>query len=527
MRHKMFKSKFIDLYNLVMESLIGGIKPNSEEKSEFNVEVSNFFNKLIDILKSDSEINFNENSELIELAEKENKKIIKCPNRIRSIIMNNNNVFLTKHITNLLNESDILKDYDFKISDVSNKKEDYSNIKTSTDDIEFVKKGDSSAGGYDIPIIIQSNDDPEDFYTFTLRLIAKPNTGKIGQRDGNVSITVCEFIPVMLWNTNASTSIDVESIVDMIKTFDIKDASITGKQINEGTSSYKKLVQFKDYFNNKYENDSEKNIITNKIYGAISIYSFLKEKYGNAYKGICIWTDITSLKPAGLEDSPADIMIEKSSSSNDWLQISLKSGGEKEEDPPLANPTIKSFFQFINFNGGNYDVKKDIFDDVIKKAETENKWFTKDEIAKLRSYENSQKLLVNYINNNLEDKFKNGGEGTLRQYIIDKLYDIIIKEFSNDYQKLINYILQIKDSKNFLILKAIEKKGSTPEIVDLNVVIDNELEIKKTNTSIIFSNFMINGVYKKIEMAVRTKGHGLHAYFSYDLVVKLLNDKKK
>lgn len=532
-----------------MESLIGPVKSDSEEKNVVDAELDDFFRKLIEELKTDTDINLNKDTETIALKDKEKKDKIRtiiCPRRIRPIIINNNNIFLTNKITNLLKNNNILSNYDFKITEVdnNNKNDDFDEVESSIDDIKYEKKADSSVGGYTIPIVIQSTEDENDFYKLILRLIAKPNDGKTAKREGNLSITICEVIPVLLWNKNASVSISLDEVIELLRSNDYLTDKIpvtNNGQIKSCAGSYSKLNEMYQYFVNKYEDDKDKSIATNKIYGAIEIYKYIKTKLTkepqfSVYTGKCIWTDSPIIKPDSYKTSPADIMIENPSNDKDWLQISLKTAEYSSQDPPLLNCSINSIFNFLNLRNTKYkyDIKKDVFDDVIAKAR-EKQWFTDEEITNLLNYckygsPNSSRntAMVNYMKNSeVLDKLMKDGEDSVRSYVADKLMNILVTNFYDDQQALLDYLLQAKNDGNFIIFKAIERKGTEPEVISLKTKINGNLKIFRDKSNIIINNFSINGTPKYVKLCVRPKGNGVHAYFNYDVTTQLKDSKKK
>ncbi len=89
-------------------------------------------------------------------------------------------------------------------------------------------------------------------------------------------------------------------------------------------------------------------------------------------------------------------------------------------------------------------------------------------------------------------------------------------------EDLMNYFLQVqKGDSDFYILKAIEKDGASPKQISLNYEIQDDFNINPTKVGFEILGFTINNTKHKIVVEVRSKGHGLHAYLSYDLVSKL------
>lgn len=529
------KSKFLKLYNLIMEDLItsksGKAINLKKTDSEYPKTFENFndlVQEIVKILQNDPTIKSQLNEgETIECINKDSLFIIKCPKKIRNYIMDKTK-FLTDQIESSINNNSLIDGYIFKINNVDENSEEahepFKDVDNDTDDIKFMNSSKSSAGEYKIPIIIRSDDNKDDFFKFNVSLMAKPNDGAFGKRDGNISITAAEFIPCFLWNINANANITIDEIIENLINYDFSKSKYF-----EHESSKKKIENLINYFKNKYQDDPEKKIINGKIYGAINIYKYMLTNFSDC-EGECIWTDITALKPKGHESDPGDIMI---NNGDDYISISLKTAENNSQSPPLRNTTVKEFLNFCKNVSGNdqYNIKDSFYYPLINYIESLD-IFKNNEINELRAVESSPKKFVNYVNNS-----KIGEEcikiGPIRDKAIELLINIINETFKNNTSKLMDYFLQIQQNNgnnNFCILKAIEKAESknNQELVHkilLSYEIKNDFKIEATKTGIKISGFSINNTKKKLMIDVRTKGHGLHAYLSYDLVSALKDDK--
>lgn len=507
------------MYKLIMEDLLQTkkgdpikLKSGDAEYEKALHEVKILADKITTILSDELKDDLVKN-EIIESTLKDRICVIKCPRRIREQIINKT-PFLSEKVSKLIDSGELINDsFDIKINDVNTpeeKQEDFDNLKNDSDDITYQVTSKSSAGEYVIPIIIRSNEDEENFYKFNVILFAKPNTGATKQREGNVSITIAEFIPCLLWNLNASTSIGLDEVISLILNFDLNSSNYV-----KHDGSKRKLQKMIAYFKNVYLNDPDKKIINNKIYGAIGVYKYMKENFSNCH-GECIWTDIDALKPSGYETNPGDIMIDEGDGK--FISISLKTASNEKQSPPLRNTTVAAFLKFCNIinKSKQYNIVEDYFYPILKFGKS-NGLFTDDEYEKLISLKDKPSAMATYTKNSKVGE-KCLAIGPLRSFAINKILEIINETFENK-KDLIDFFLQIQhDDNNFYILKAIEKEGAKPIKVSLNYSITDEFNIKETNIGLLIQGIKINDQTKKIEVSIRSKGNGLHGYLSYDMV---------
>ena len=519
------ESKFLKLYNIIMEDLITNksktpikLTKTNEEYQKALEEIKEIVDKFTELLTNEFKDELLEN-EKFEAISVDKSYIIKCPNRLRVKFMQKT-PFLTKEISDKVeNGSLINNNYIIKINNInsnnSKSKQSFNKISNNVNDIIFQKSGASSVGEYVIPIIVKSNENDDDFYKFTVKLFAKPNNGATANREGNISITIAEFIPCLLWNKNANENISIDEIVNLIKNYNLNDSKYS---INE--KSKQKIQKLILYFKNIYDNidNASKKLINNKLYGAISIYKFMKDKFSEYSQNECIWTDIDALKPKNYKNNPGDIMINKGN--DEYISISLKTAERESENPPIKNATVESFLKFCNSISDNeINIIKDYFEPMVNFAK-ENDIFTDEEVSNLEKLKSNQNKMSSYINNSdIADKCLKQGE--LRDFAINKLIEIINMVFQNK-EDLMNYFLQVqKGDSDFYILKAIEKDGASPKQISLNYEIQDDFNINPTKVGFEILGFTINNTKHKIVVEVRSKGHGLHAYLSYDLVSKL------
>lgn len=258
-------NKFDKLYNIIMEELLQNksgaaikIKESDSEYNEVNVEINSVLNKIIDMLRDEFKSDLAAN-EKIELITKGKHYIIKCPRKIREQIMQKT-PFLTQGISNAINNGQLIdKNYIFKISEPEEKKS-FEQIDNDTEDIKYIKSSKSSAGEYNIPIIIQSEDNDDDYYQFGITLYAKPNSGATEHRENNLSITLCEFTPCLLWNLKIGKDITLDDVINAIRNFDVNNSEYTDEK------SKNKITKLVEYFNNTKEYNK---LIINKLYGVI------------------------------------------------------------------------------------------------------------------------------------------------------------------------------------------------------------------------------------------------------------------
>lgn len=509
----MINSKFYNTYNLIMENLLQSkLKSSDEEYNKALNEVKLLADKIASILSNELKDDLGK-GETIDSVSKDRICIIKCPRRIREQIIKKS-PFISSEVSKLIDSGELINDsFDIKINDVDSndeKQASFDDLKNDSTDINFQVTSKSSAGEYVIPIVVRSDDDENDFYKFNVILFAKPNTGATKQREGNVSITIAEFIPCLLWNLNASTSISLDEVIDLILNFNLNSSNYV-----KHDGSKRKLQKMIAYFKNVYSNDLDKKIINNKIHGAIGVYKYMRENFPDS-SGECIWTDIDALKPSGYETNPGDIMIDNGDGT--FISISLKTASNEKQSPPLKNTTVGQFLKFCNTvnTSKQYDIIKDYFHPILEFGKS-NGIFTDDEYKRLLSFEGKPIAMASYVKNS-EIEGKCLSIGPIRSFAINKILEIINETFENKAD-LIDFFLQIQhNDNNFYILKAIEKEGAKPVKVSLNYSIMDNFNIKATNIGILIQGIKINDQEKKLEVSVRSKGNGLHGYLSYDMV---------
>lgn len=544
-------SEFERLYSLMMESVVNGshdtlrFKDNEIDRGEFSERIRKFFNILIQKIKGDEAFLSDDGSgadardaidDEVKLQDNPLNAVIRCPNGIRRKIINGE--MPIKKCLSAMIAAGIPDKLGFKLHKASGQTPPYSEIESSADCVEYAASRNSSVGMYNIPIVVKSESGSDkgqdDIYAFTLKLLAKPNDGRNGFRSGNLSITVCEFIPVMLWNLKRGEKVSGASeVVDLIrKERSLCDERVAGVSVSESSGTGKKLNYLKGYFTDGYKEDDSEADINGKIYGAINVYNYLCEHYAREYRGSCIWTDIKSAKPDSLKGSPADIMIRKADGSEDWLQVSLKSVNSPKQKPPIHNMTIKSFFErFLNkATEKQYSVKKDIFRPSLAAVRADGSVDSNkvDKLMELADSDDNQRTVASnirkLINGEDFDSFGLSDEerNSIRTHVIELICNIITENFEGDYQPLVNFLLQADETNRLVVLKTVESKDADVSVINTGVTVSDKLKVEPGDYSFTLKdvNADENGQFNDIKVEVRTAGHGIPAYFNYEMVVK-------
>lgn len=525
-------SKFLKIYNVVIESLVPKRNADDETKEQFSEDFSSILTKIINEIKNDfSNVRGIEKSTFLSKNDVvtprgNNNYVIKVPNSIR--------VQVIDKISKYLNDN-IGTNYEFKINDVINdpieQKKDFNELTNQPNEVKNVQSTKSSAGEVIIPAAAKDMKDKDetDFYQFYISIVAKPSDGARSISGDDINTNLTELLPCIYWNYSEKfDNLDIETIINTIKTMDVND--ISKCFLSSDTGGPGKAKALLEFISTKIDtlDKQVKKIVYDKIKVSFSIYKKMIELYPEYRSNQCIWT--AKKKPEGYDGSPADLMIKMDEIT--WIEISLKAGAASSH-PHLLNTSLNGFFKFLNETFGLKYSLTNLFLEIISNRSL----ISEEEYEKIRkilpddfneNYEVKTRSTLNVTTRAILNQILNVKENPTRtKNIIKTIVQILLSKINecceNDNDKLITivkYLLNLNSSEgNFVMLKGFPN-GEPAEVSkpDSNELVFNNIEITPTDSGLIFSGFKYNSI-TKIVARPRTAGTGIPGFLNFSFRV--------